>query len=197
VGDTTDASIIQLFQTDPEKGYILLTDIYTGLVYTIAYNKLSAVCTKEDINEFVTDIFYDFYCCRSQLDLAKGSIKAFLSVFTKRKAINLYHKKLKEQLVCSLYDDNIEHILMKKENVLQNVIAAETKKELIEAVKALGKPDSEIVIRKFYFGQTMKDISMEIGMKQKTVEKRYERALKKLRIRFGGRDNGKIFTEYI
>ncbi|MBE6034464.1 MAG: sigma-70 family RNA polymerase sigma factor [Clostridiales bacterium] len=178
-----------LLDTDPQQGYIELTDKYLGFVYKIAYSKLSGTCSKEDIEEFVCDIFYEFYCNREKINLDKGSIKALLAVFTKRRAINLFNKRMKGHEPFSLYDESLQDVLRGHENVEQQILQAETKKELIAAVKSLGTPDSEIIVRKHYLGQTLKEISMELDMKTKTVEKRYERALKKLRNVIGGVGN--------
>ena len=51
----------------------------------------------------------------------------------------------------------------------------------METVRALGEPDSEIILRRYYFGQTSKEIGAALGMKPNTVDQRLSRALKKLR----------------
>ena len=187
-GDS-DERLAALLNTDPQRGYVELTDKYLGFVYKIACSKLLGVCSKEDIEEFVCDIFYEFYCSRDRIDLEKGSVKALLAVFTKRRAINLFHKTTKGPACVSLYDDDLQNILSDNENVEGRILEAERKTQLIAAVKALGSPDSEILIRKHYLGQTMREIGVELDMKVKTVEKRYDRALKKLRGTIGGIGN--------
>lgn len=185
----SDERITELLNTNPQQGYVELTDKYLGFVYKIANSKLFGTCSKEDIEEFVCNIFYEFYCNRNKINLEKGSIKAFISVFTKRRAINLYYKITKGQDGISLYDDNLQSILSCNGNVEQEVLDLEARTELISAVKVMGYPDSQIIIRKHYLGQTMREISFDLDMKVKTVEKRYERALKKLRNTIGGANN--------
>ncbi|WP_037372221.1 RNA polymerase sigma factor [Anaerovorax odorimutans] len=177
----TDESILELLNIDSRQGYIELTEKYLGFVYKIAYSKLSQTCSKEDIEEFVSDIFYEFYCNREKINLKKGSIKAILSVFTKQRAINLFNRKIKEQQAISLYNDDVQDLLIDNVSVEQQVLDAERKSKLINEIKALGFPDSEILIRKHYLGQTLKEIGNDMNLKIKTVEKRHERALKKLR----------------
>lgn len=189
VTNDSDERIVALFNSDPQQGYIELIDTYLGFVYKIAYSKLLGICSKEDIEELVCDIFYEFYCNRGKINLEKGSIKAFLAVFTKRRAINLFYKKIKGQENISLYNDDLQNLLVDNENVEQRIVDAESKMELIAAVKALGTVDSEILIRKHYLGQTLREISIHLDKKVKTVEKRYERALKKLRNAIGGDSN--------
>ncbi len=189
VSRDSDERLIALLDIDSQQGYVELIDKYLGFVYKIAYSKLLGICSKEDIEEFVCDIFYEFYCNRDKINLEKGSIKALLTVFTKRRAINLFNKKTKEQEGISLYDDSLQNILIDNENVEQQILDTERKAKLITAIKSLGAPDSQILIRKHYLGQTLREISIDLDMRVKTVEKRYERALKKLRNVIGGVEN--------
>lgn len=46
---------------------------------------------------------------------------------------------------------------------------------------ALGRPDSEIFMRKYFYGQKRRDIAEELGMKTNTVDKIVSRGLVKLR----------------
>lgn len=184
--NSSDEKIAELLNTDPQQGYIELVNVYLGFVYKITYSKLAKTCSKEDIEEFVSDIFYEFYCNRHKINLEKGSIKAILAVFTKRRAINLFHKKTKTSISHSVYEDNLRNILRDSKNVEQQILKKERQTELIAAIQLLGYPDSEILIRKHCIGQTLKEISMDLDMKTKTVEKRHERALKKLKKVFGG-----------
>ena len=186
---SSDERLAALLHMDPQQGYAELTDQYLGFVYKIMYSKLSGSCSKEDIEESVCDIFYEFYCNRDKINLEKGSIKALLSVFAKRRAINLFHKMTKGKESISFYDDKIQHLLIDHKNAENQVLETEKKTELLKIIKGLGSPDCEIVLRKHYYGQTLKEISIDLGMKAKTVEKRYERALKKLQKAIGGVGN--------
>ena len=52
---------------------------------------------------------------------------------------------------------------------------------LLEAIEALGEPDREILVRRYYLGQSAKEIGKAIKMRANTVDKRVERSLEKLR----------------
>jgi RNA polymerase sigma-70 factor (ECF subfamily) len=62
----------------------------------------------------------------------------------------------------------------------------ETRHTLIRAVKALGEPDCTIILRKYYLGETAKEIAKRVHLSQNAVEKRIARNLKKLRNVLGG-----------
>ena len=57
----------------------------------------------------------------------------------------------------------------------------ETRAQLIETIKKLGEPDSEIFIRKYYLGESTKEISKVLKIKGNTIDKRVSRGLGKLK----------------
>ncbi|EGD48319.1 LOW QUALITY PROTEIN: RNA polymerase, sigma-24 subunit, ECF subfamily [Ruminiclostridium papyrosolvens DSM 2782] len=171
-----DKKILDLLKNKPEKGLEKLIDTYSGLVYTIIYNKLSQCFSIEDIEECVSSVFYEVYQNRSVIELKKGTLKAYIAVLSKRRAIDLFRKNRKHVTnLVSLETQDLEDYTAEDE------MDAETKDMLIRAIKALGEPDSEIFIRKYYLGQNSKEISGLMGIKQNTIDKRLSRGLSKLR----------------
>lgn len=103
------------------------------------------------------------------------SVRAVLSVIAKRHCINVFRKKCKQTETLA-YDD------------LENIIADEESEniELIDAIKQLGEPDSQIFIRKYYLGQKNIDIAKDLNMNISTLNMRISRGLKKLKKNIGG-----------
>ncbi|RXZ79772.1 sigma-70 family RNA polymerase sigma factor [Paenibacillaceae bacterium] len=177
-----DELILKRLKESPEHGLELLMERYMGLVYTIAHDKLHTTCSKEDIEECVSEIFYEVYRNRSTIAATQGTLKGFIAVIAKRRAINRFHK------------NHHQHFFNASEEELQNVAATmpddspataldnkETHKALIEAIHSLGEPDSTILIRKYYFGQPSKEIAIALQLKQNTVDKKVSRGLAKLK----------------
>lgn len=183
----SDSELLFLFRTKPEKALDKMINIFAGLVYTIASDKLCLICSKEDIEECVSDVFYEVYRHREIIDLQKGSIKAFISVVAKRKAIDIYRSlKNKNSKVVSLEDILYENTVQDNAHVEQAITEKEWQATIIKELKALGEPDSEIFIRKYYFGQSTKLIAKALGIKENTIDKRVSRGLVKLREVLGG-----------
>jgi RNA polymerase sigma factor, sigma-70 family len=180
-----DNEIIKLLISDPEKGMGLLMDQYMGFVYTIAYGKLYSVCGRQDIEECVSDVFYELFRTRGSIDLEKGSIKAYLAVISKRKAILAFRKHSKEKGIAT-FDEFEDAALPSMFSVEETVAGREAGSILIDEIKALGEPDSQIMIRKYYFGQKTKVIASALGLKENTVDKKVSRALTKLKQALGG-----------
>lgn len=183
----SDSELLNLFKTRPEKALDKMINMYAGLVYAIASDKLSLICSKEDIEECMSDVFYEVYKKREVIDLQKSTIKAFIAVVAKRKAIDIYRNlKNKNSKIVPL------DYLFSKDTVQDSAIIEQlvTEREghavIIQEIKALGEPDSEIFIRKYYFGQSTKIIAKKLGIKENTIDKKVSRGLVKLRKVLGG-----------
>lgn len=179
---TTDNEILELLLCKSDKGLELMMDKYMGLVYTIVHSKIATICSREDIEECVSDVFYELYKHSEKIDLNKGSLKTFLALIAKRKAINIYRRYYKQTSKVVSLEVFSDLELIDSENNSEKVYSdKQTRQRLIDEIKALGEPDSEILIRKFFFEQPSKAISKVMGIKVNTIDKRVSRALVKLK----------------
>lgn len=189
-----DEDLIRLLRDEPEKGLAYMMDDYLGFVYTIVSGKLAAVAGREDIEECTSDVFYAVFQSRDSIDIAKGSVKAFLGTVAKRKAIDKFRQltgQANEPLRTAVPLEQEELWPKTEERAAENqveaaVAARETGAELVRQIKALGPPDSEIFIRKYYFGQSTKAIAQVLAIKENTIDKKISRGLAKLKLALGG-----------
>ncbi len=121
-----DNELLMLLKSDPEQGLAQVVRQYSAYVHKTAYTRLKDVCTREDIEEAVSDIFLMFYNIGSKNSFEMTSVRALLSVIAKRHCINIFHRQCRQEETL-VYDD------------LENVLADEEhdNTELIEAVKQL------------------------------------------------------------
>lgn len=173
--------LLSLLIQTPEQGLEFIMDQYMAFVYTIVHGKLSGICKKQDIEECVSDVFFELYRTRGLIELEKGSLKAYLAVLAKRRAIDIYRKLRSNVDNVSLDEFDLDWVIS-KDNVTDN----ETSDLLVQEIKALGEPDSQIIIHKYYYGQSAKAIARALRLKENTVNKRASRALAKLREALGG-----------
>ncbi len=187
-----DEELIRLLRDEPEKGLAYMMDNYLGFVYTIVSGKLAAVTGREDIEECTSDVFYAVFQSRDSIDASKGSVKAFLAGVAKRKAIDKFRRltgQASEPLRTAV---SLEEGIGQRPdrnnaaNVEAAVTARETGQELVRQIKALGPPDSEIFIRKYYFGQSTRAIAQALAIKENTIDKKISRGLDKLKLALGG-----------
>jgi RNA polymerase sigma-70 factor (ECF subfamily) len=162
-----------------------------AFVYAVVNGKLSTF-SRQDVEECVSDIFYEIYRTRDRIDLERGSLKSYIAVVANRRAINTFKKLCGKNIHISLED--YEHEWLSDDSDMEsNLIKSETRETLLKEIEALGEPDNQIMIRKYYWGYTSKTISEELGMKEVTVKKRAERALIKLRKALGEEMLGGVF----
>lgn len=181
----SEQEMLKLLLQHPEKGLEKLMKQYLGLVYAIICGKLSGVCGKQDIEECVSDVFYEVYKTGRSIDLEKGSLKSYLAVLSKRKAIDKYRKHKNQTELLSL--DECDYDWIGSDINVEKALAGQEENDiLIGEIKALGEPDSEVIIRKYYFGQSTKTIAKALGLRENTVDKKVSRALVKLRQALGG-----------
>ena len=72
----------------------------------------------------------------------------------------------------------------------QQAIRSEENRIILEEIKKLGEPDSQILYRRYFLAQPVKDIAESLGMKSNSVTKRLSRALKVLKDRLEGKYEG-------
>ncbi|MDR0948350.1 MAG: sigma-70 family RNA polymerase sigma factor [Lachnospiraceae bacterium] len=180
-----DKQIYSLLIENPEKGLEKLMGKYMGFVYAIVNGKLNVCCHKQDIEECVSDIFYEAYQTRDRMNLAKGSLKSYLAVLAKRRAIDVFRKLRKSSDIVSL-DESLHDFMADEIDIEKDAIEGETRNRIIGEIQKLGEPDNQILIRKYYFDQSAKRIAKDLGMRENTVNKRVSRALGKLKLSLGG-----------
>lgn len=176
-----DNNLIRTLQKDPDAGMELLMERYAGLVLSVIRGKLLIPpFTAEDVEDCAADTFLEFYSGLSRYDPEKGSVKAWLCVIARNKAVDRLRERYAAPVTASLeeseqYPDgySLEGDLLRRED----------KTRLLEAVRALGEPDREIILRKYWLSQSSKEIALRLDMTVSNVDTRTHRAVEKLRKR--------------
>ena len=181
-----DRELLRILETDPESGIRQMMQRYAALAYSIVAGRAGSAASAEDIEECVSDVFFEVYRQRERFDPEKGSLRAFISVVARRRAINLFRKTARD----ALRRADIPLPEGETDSFEETLIGAEERRSLIEAVRSLGEPDSQIIFRRYYFGQRSKEIAADLGMTPGAVDTRLSRALGKLRSVLGGKDDG-------
>jgi RNA polymerase sigma-70 factor (ECF subfamily) len=116
-----------------------------------------------------------------------SSIKSYLCVIARNHAINVAKKRSLEGGI-SLDDD--QSLLQIADDVMidSELADEELRRVVIRAVEDLGEPDSSIIFRKYYYGESSKEIANATGLSVSNVDTRTHRALNKLRKMFGGNE---------
>lgn len=164
-----DQKILKLIQDMPEDGMALLMEQYMGLLWSACRLYLN---NPEDIRECVQETFLDFYAHRERFCQEKGTLKAYLYVIAKRKAIRMAAVNDRESFLQT--EAALVEVTWNEEQILDHVV-------LEEALSKLQEQDSRVIRMKYYDGMTCAEIAHAMQLPMETVKKRQQRSLKKLR----------------
>ena len=159
-----------MLEASPDKAYQALFDEYCNYVYTVVFSKLRSCGSREDIEECVSDIFAEIF---KKYNGGSGDMKPFIATVAKRRAINVY-RRLSARAEEVPLDDN--------EDYGAQADGGDDREQLTRCIKALGEPDSVIVIQKYYYRRTSAEIAESLGMKPSAVRMRCSRAVERLRV---------------
>ena len=177
-----DSKLLRLLHKDPNVGMEQLMDQYAGLVYAVVRGKLSdAFCVSSDIEDCVADVFSDFYSSLERYDPKKSSIKSYLCVLARHRAIDVFRRREKQR--GDIWADDDACLIQLAD---ESIDEAGLRREVLDAVKSLGEPDTSIIVKKYYLGESSKQIATALKLTVTTVDTRAHRALSKLRKMFGG-----------
>lgn len=163
-----DKKILTLLSEHPEEGMALLMEQYMGLLWSACGLYLE---NPEDIRECVQETFLEFYEYQGRFCPEKGTLKAYLYVIAKRKAI----RRMKENRAYTRepLDENLPDPRDTEEQLLN--------REMLEqALSGLREQDSRMIRMKYYDGMTCVQIAHAMNLPLETVKKRQQRSLKKL-----------------
>ncbi|MBP3272204.1 MAG: sigma-70 family RNA polymerase sigma factor [Ruminococcus sp.] len=168
----TDKELVRKLKTDPQTGLAAVIDRYTAYLLKIARIKLDGLCTDEDIEEAVSDVFFIFYKKGQQCGFDIRSVRAYLSLIAERHFTDVFRRQIKRPDDIPI--DDLSETLPDRQSGEENTAVA-------EAIKKLGEPDTSIFMRKYFFGQKTADIAKELHLRPKTVDKRISRGLVRLK----------------
>ncbi|MGN1110451.1 MAG: sigma-70 family RNA polymerase sigma factor [Oscillospiraceae bacterium] len=163
----------ELLRSNPEKGLKALMKQYGGLVYAVVKRCLPEF-GETDIEECTADVFSEFYHELDRYAPEKGSVKAWLCVIARHNAVD-YVRRNSPSLPLD------EEIAAAGASLESGAEESELRRAVLEAVKALGEPDREILLRKYYLGESSKAIAVRLKMSVSNVDTRASRAVDKLR----------------
>ncbi len=168
--------IAEALRTRDETVIGRIMDRYARLLWSIAGNVLDRIGSVQDVEEVVTDTFVYLWEHPEKFDPARGSLKTYLSVLARTQAVNRCREISKHNTV-SLEETE----LIAQLGVTELLLEQERRKALLLAVQALGEPEREILIRRYFYEQKPKQIALALELTVKQVDNYLYRTKQKLR----------------
>lgn len=177
----TDVKWLELLEKSPKKAHTMLIEEYGGYVYAVVIDKLRSLCNSEEIEDCVSDVFVELFTNIHNFDSSKGSLKGYISVISKRAAINAYRKLSYRQHITMSADDEETEIPVSADNPEEDVQKKLFRQRLWEIVEGLGEPDSSIIVYQYFYDFKVSDIAEKLRMTAAAVQKRSLRARQKIK----------------
>lgn len=177
----TDQEWLELMRSSPKEGRRALIDNYSNLVYAIVLNKLKGCASREDIEDCVSDVFVTVFEAEDKFSASSGSLKSYISTIAKRTAIDAWRRLTYRQNTTDHLEDTETELPSGEEDPSAMLAGKLEKRRLWEIVKALGEPDTSIIVRQYFYEQSAKEIAKALSMTAAAVQKRSVRARAKMK----------------
>ena len=171
-----DEKLMDMICSANEEALIYIIETYSKLLWIIVGGILSNVGTSEDIEECVSDTYMNLWQKPKAYDPRKGSLKTFLATIAKRRALDKYRLLTRTKVI-----ELDEAITLPDDDLFDYVAQQDLHGELYEAIRLLGVPDKEILIRRYFFEEKPSAIADKTHIPVKEVKNRLYQS--KLRLR--------------
>lgn len=179
-----DEAIINLIYDKNELGLSKLADKYEKLLIHIAKSILGS--RSRDIEECVNDTYLKIWNHIEQYDMEKASLKTYLKIILRNTAINKLRdlSRREESELPDDISDIAKYYIDNSQNVEGKVFSKENIKQLSNIIGHLKEIDKELVIRKYFYLQSSKDIAKATKMTVTAVDSRLSRLRTKMKKEF-------------
>jgi len=153
-----------------------MVDAYSKLLWVVVGGILKNMGTTEDIEECISDVFLQVWINPKAYDSKKGTLKNYLAVIARSKALNSLRKLTRADIIG--LDENT---VSAKDDLLADVMNKQMYQELYTAINSLSEPNKEVVIRRYFYDEKLGQIAKIISISVKEVENRLYQSKLKLR----------------
>lgn len=149
---------------------------YGRYVSAVVANIIGASMTLQDVEEVVSDVFFDLW--RQSEQIRPGHLKGFLSHVARNKAINKLRQQKRE---LSLEEDELFLHPPGQEPLEETMSRQERAQAVRRALDQMEALDREIFLRHYYYCQTVSAVALELGVSSSCVKSRLARGRNKLK----------------
>ena len=176
----SDVELAGLLKTGDEKAFAEIFVRYNALILNFAYKKTS---DKELSKDLMQDVFVQLWKHRLNFEL-KPSLSSYLFTMILNLVRNIYkHQQVKERYVDYL------HQIMKEADeagMADYAIREKDFQQLIDKeIEALPPQSRQVFILRKKAFLTNKEVALQMGLSEQTVETHMKNAVKKLKDRLG------------
>lgn len=170
----TEETILWKLRARDPAGLEALMDRYLPYVSAIVWNILRDCMSPQDGEEVASDVFLAAWDQAD--DLRAGHVKGWLGAVARNKAKNRLRQRGQ---TLPLEEDTLE--LPGPDSPQGELERAEERRLVRQAVDSLPAQDREIFLRRYYYAQSVREVSAAMGLNEATVKTRLHRGRQKLK----------------
>lgn len=176
-----EREIVELLAVRDERGIELAAQRYEKLIRYIAGTILGD--RETSVEECVNDVYLKLWEHGAEYDYEKASFQTYLKAITRNTALNYLRKlkKLEEVEEADESDTLRSEYIDYSQNLEQRVISQEEVEALNRILGSLKKKEKELVLRRFYYLQSTRQIAEAMDMSENAVDSKLSRLRKKIR----------------
>lgn len=164
----TEAKALKQLQQGSADALKWFISKYTPYVSTIVYNIIGGSMSTADVEEVTSDVFYTFWNNADKVKLS--SVRGYLGSIARSKAKNKFREAGYE--FCLDDDLYISEDISIEEKYLEDELHTIVKQEVL----SMKEPEREILLRYYYYCQSIPNIAKEMGMSVPNIKVKLHRA---------------------
>ncbi len=169
-----DRKLIQQLKRGDEKALELIIKTYTAYVSTVIANQLGGFCDAAVIEELTSDVFFSLW--QNRLKLNSFQLRGWLGATGRNKAKNYMRA---QKYTCEELEE--DSIICSEDNMFDKLEREEQNRVIFSALHKIKAEEREVLIRYYFYNQTVRQISGETDVNPETVKSRLARGRKKLK----------------
>lgn len=179
-----DQDIIELLMAKDQKAIELTAERYGKLLRYIIVSILGE--REENVEECLNDVYFKLWTKGQGYNYARASLKTYLKAIARNTALNSLRqsRRLEEMERMDMEDTLRSDYIDYSQNVENRIVLQEEVKALERVLKKLKKKDRELVLRRYYYLQSVKQIAAAMDMSENALNSRLSRLRRTLKERF-------------
>lgn len=166
--------LVEKLKQHDEKALTRIIEQQSWLVASVISNTSKGSLSKEDIEEVTADVFVTLW--NNAEKVQEGKLKGYLCSIAKTRALNKI-KSLHHNTVLNIDDYDPEDDF----SIADDTEKKDIHRELREVITEIPLPDREILIRYYYYEQTVSQIARETDINIETVKSKLRRTREKIK----------------
>ncbi len=160
--------------------------IYHANFEIISKHVLFKCASVTDAQDIVQDVFYDFYKHWLKSDSPIEHPSAYLKTIANHHLAS-YYKQHQSEDTLKYNDDYIFNNIEDTGDLESNILDSSTVDTIFEEINKLGEPDKTILVARFRFDISFREIAAKLNMKESTIKSIAQKQLLYLKDKFSSK----------